>query len=151
MAATPVEMVRVRMGRPLDPEELALVVALLDQAENRLRSNPALANATERLSEDVFRANFTSVAADAVVRVLRNPEAIRQEGTGPFSATYDTRAAAGFLTILQEEWDLLLSGTDGVGMFVFGVAPAAPANLPPPFGGIPIGNGDDPSYWGYLS
>lgn len=156
MAATPVEMVRVRMGRALDAAELALVVALLDEAESRVRADPGTGDVTARLTQDaLFRANFTATAANAVVRVLRNPEAVRQEGVGPYSWSYDTRAAAGFLTILEDEMALLTvgPGSSSATLFVIPAGPAMPRTLPPAWGGLgaPLGNADDASYWGDLS
>lgn len=156
MAATPVEMVRVRMGRALDAAELGLVVALLDEAESRVRANPAVGDVLTRLADEVFRANFTATAANAVVRVLRNPEAVRQESVGPFGWTYDTRAAAGFLTILEDEMALLTvgDGSDSASVFSFGPTITPPSQLPPTWGGlgrVAFGNDDDASYWGDLS
>lgn len=37
--------------------------------------------------------------ANMVLRVLRNPQGLRSETTGPFSRTFDTTAAAGLLTV----------------------------------------------------
>lgn len=150
MAVTLVAAVRVRMRRELEPLELALATELLDAAEARLRSR--VADVDARLDEDpVFRTNFCNVAADAVVRVLVNPEGYRQESVGPYGWTYDTRVAAGFLTILEDEW-ALLSPTGGA----FTIAPSLPAPTMPaaqsewnithpltPYGGT--------GYWGNLS
>ncbi|MGY0063371.1 Gp19/Gp15/Gp42 family protein [Streptomyces sp. LZ34] len=54
-----------------------------------------------------YRALVVSVEAGAVVRVLRNPGGYRSETDENYAYTIDTRAAAGFLTILDEEWSLL--------------------------------------------
>lgn len=111
--------VEARLGPVETPEKRLLVQTLLDAAEARLVSRiPDLVVKSGLDAE--FRANAVSVEADAVARVMRNPEGFRSENTGPFQNTYDTRAAAGFLTILKEEWRLL--GVSGA----FTITPSLP-------------------------
>ena len=99
--------VETRLGRPLtDGPEIGLVLQLLADVEGMLLARiPTLL--TRAADEDDYAARVTAVEAAAVVRVLRNPDGYRTEATGPFSTTYDTRAAAGFLTVLAEEWRTL--------------------------------------------
>lgn len=150
MAATPIDMVRNRLRRELEPEELRLAAELLDHAESVLRSR--IPDAPDRLATDAqFRALFTATAATAVQRVLVNPDGYRQESVGPYSWSYDTRAAAGFLTILDEEWTALGVGGDAVSVVPFGVAPPwarGPAEGVPR---IPFNPLTSPGYWGNLS
>jgi hypothetical protein len=95
--------VQTRLGRALEDDELVLVATLLGDAEGLLISRiPALR--TSASGDETLRARAVAVEAAAVVRVLRNPGGYRSEQTGPFSYTIDTRAAAGFLMILQDEW-----------------------------------------------
>lgn len=56
--------------------------------------------AAGRLDPSVAALTVTNM----VLRVLRNPQGLRSETTGPFSRTYDTTAAAGLLVVT--EYDL---------------------------------------------
>lgn len=117
--------VQTRLGRTLEETELVLVATLLGDAEVKLTSRlPGLPTKAE--TDPLFRATVVAVEAQAVARVLRNPEGYRSEQTGPFSYQIDTRAAAGFLTILKEEWrDLGFSDA-----FTIDPTPEAPTTLP---------------------
>ncbi len=106
MAYATADDVAARLGRDLDDAEQRLAAVLLDDVEHRLRAR--IADLDERVAaSDHYRALVVSVEAAAVVRVLRNPGGYRSETDGNYSYTIDTRAAAGFLTILDEEWALL--------------------------------------------
>lgn len=95
--------VQIRMGRPLTSEEAALSDQLLVDVELLLTSR--LPAALVRAATDsAYAATVVVIEAMAVARVLRNPEGYRFEQSGPFSYSLDSRAAAGFLTILDEEW-----------------------------------------------
>lgn len=98
-----------RLGRPLTTDERELADTLIGDAENLIRSRvPGRVLDAEHVDLSVVR----QVAGNAVVRVLRNPDGYRSEAAGGVSYTIDTRAAAGFLTILADEWSLLgLSGS----------------------------------------
>ncbi|MFF4607933.1 Gp19/Gp15/Gp42 family protein [Streptomyces sp. NPDC001339] len=106
MAYATADDVGARLGRDLDDAEQRLAAVLLDDIEERLRAR--IPDLDERVSADEhYRALVVSVEAAAVVRVLRNPSGFRSETDGNYAYTIDTRAAAGFLTILDEEWQLL--------------------------------------------
>lgn len=147
MSITPMTMIRDRLRRDLDPEELRLAVSLLDEAESRLLTR--IPDALERIVDDeTWAVLFRSTAASAVLRVLVNPDGYRQESVGPYGWTYDTRAAAGFLTILDEEWSTLGAGSSA--------AFTVPVSLPPPWvreSGplVPFNPLTSPLYWGDLS
>jgi hypothetical protein len=114
-----------RLGRTLAEDEPVLVATLLGDAEGLLISRkPDLRTAASGDLE--LRARAVAVEAAAVVRVLRNPGGYRSEQTGPFSYTIDTRAAAGFLTILDEEWRQL--GVSGA--FTIDPTPEMPTTVP---------------------
>jgi hypothetical protein len=103
MALAAITDVEARLGRTVTDEELVLVATLLGDAESMLLTK--LPAALTRAATDLpYRATVVAVEAMAVVRVLRNPEGYRFEQTGPFSYSLDSRAAAGFLTILDTEW-----------------------------------------------
>jgi Gp19/Gp15/Gp42-like protein len=106
MAYATVDDVAARLGRDLDEAEQRLAAVLLDDAEQRIRAR--IPDLDERVNaSEHYRALVVSVEAAAVVRVLRNPGGYRSETDGNYSYQLDTRAAAGFLTILDEEWALL--------------------------------------------
>lgn len=108
--------VESRLGREIsDLAEVELVETLLEDAE-RLISRRAPSGTLDPASLDPLAVK--QVAASAVARVLRNPDGYRSESAGGVSYTLDTRAAAGFLTILADEWALL--GMPGVSAGSFG-------------------------------
>lgn len=100
--ATPAD-VEVLLGRSLDEQEAALAETLLATTLRRILARiPDLA---DRIADGRLTAEAViSVQATAVARVLKNPDGYRSEGAGEFSYTIDTRAAAGFLIILDDEW-----------------------------------------------
>ena len=116
MATATVEAVRDRMGS-LTSEQEALATVLLGDAEVRLASR--ISNLLERVTaEPEFAKAVIQVEAWMVVRVLRNPDGYRQESEDGYGYTFDSRAAAGFLTVLREEWADL-----GVNDGAFSIAP----------------------------
>lgn len=125
MALATLHDVETRLGRTLTDQEPVLVATLLGDAEVLLASrNPSLLS--QASSDPTFRARAVAVEAAAVVRVLRNPEGYRSEQSGPFSYSIDTRAAAGFLTILADEWRQLgVSDT-----FTIDPTPVMPVTMP---------------------
>lgn len=103
MALASVKDVEVRFYRELAEDEKALVEARLGDAErkiriripdldNRIQKNPALA--------EIAR----TVCADAVIRLVRNPEGYVQETDGNYTYMLSQSYAEGRLTILPEEW-----------------------------------------------
>ncbi len=73
--------------------------------------------------------------ANMVLRVLRNPNGLRSETTGPFSRTYDTTAAAGLLVVT--DYDLAAvtpapdASADGIGVLGIGTIRVVPGMAPP--------------------
>lgn len=103
--ATPSD-VATRLGRDLTAEESELAVVLLDAAEARLRL--LIPDLDQRTGSNAYYERVVvDVLANAVVRVLRNPEGYRTEMDGSYQYQVDTRAAAGFLTFLEDELDIL--------------------------------------------
>lgn len=105
--------VTARLGRPLNADETDsdLVETLIGDAENMVRVRLP-GRVLDPGTIDV--GSVKQVVANAVARVLRNPDGYRSESAGGVSYTIDTRAAAGFLTILADEWLLLgLSAPSG--------------------------------------
>lgn len=82
--------------------EQDLAAYLLKVASKMLRQRFPLLDVQLRSGEldaDVI----ANTAAGMVLRVLRNPDGLRSETTGPFSRTYDTSAAAGLLVITDDD------------------------------------------------
>lgn len=117
--ATPQD-VEARLGRELTPDEEAQVLELLEDVETLIRLRiPDLDErvADERIPERVV----VMVEVNAVLRVIRNPDAYVSETDGNYSYTRSQEGASGFLDILPIEWEWLLGGG---GMFQ--IVPVSP-------------------------
>lgn len=132
MALATTESVAALLGlETLESQQERLASALLGLAESRLVARlPGLLTRAD--TDPAYADLVVGVEAEAVARVLRNPEGFRSEGVGPWNYTIDTRAAAGFLTILDDEWaDLGWQRAAGA----FTIEPYLPApTLPPGMG-----------------
>jgi hypothetical protein len=116
VAYATVEDVRKRMKRPLTPEEEALATQLLDDAETRIRVR--VRDLDTRAADPEYLKLVVLVEANAVLRVLRNPEGYRSEADGDYSYSRLVQVASGLLEILDDDWLLL-----GVRRGAFTVAP----------------------------
>lgn len=86
----------------LTEDEATLTKYLLRVASKMIRQNVPNLDAlleARRLDPDVV----ALAPANMVLRVLRNPEGLRSETTGPFSRTYDTTSAAGLLVVTADD------------------------------------------------
>lgn len=100
------EDVAVRYFRPLDSELHPLVEIRLQDAENRIRTR--VKDLDSRIMENAFyRDVIVQVCADAVIRLIRNPEGYVQESNGDYTYMLSQALADGRLTILPEEWQSL--------------------------------------------
>lgn len=103
-----------RLGRELSPEETTLVTTRLADTERMiLRRIPDLAD--QITAGAVAEADVIQVEAEAVLRVVRNPDGYRQETDGNYSYMLSAEAASGVLDIKPAEWKLL--GVTVGGMF----------------------------------
>lgn len=71
-----------------------------------------------------------------VLRVLRNPNGLRAETTGPFSRTYDTTAAAGMLVVTDYDLQAITTAEqvpDGLGALGIGTIRVTPGLAPTPW------------------
>lgn len=69
-----------------------------------------------------------------VLRVLRNPQGLRGETTGPFSRQYDTSAAAGLLVVTDYDLDAVTTAAaipDGIAALGIGTIRVVPGLAPP--------------------
>ena len=119
------EDVEVRFFRPLTEEERPLVEARVRDAEDkiRLRIPDIDARVVERpeLADVIAR-----ICADAVIRLVRNPEGYVQETDGNYTYMLAQSHADGKLSITPDEWEDL-GIRSGVG--IFHVVPQLPESL----------------------
>jgi len=106
MALAEVEDVQARLNRPLTTEEEQIAQTLLDDVEARLRVR--LPDLDDRVAADPnYHALVVQVEANAVLRVIRNPDGYRQETEGNYSYSKSAAVASGHLFVMDSEWDLL--------------------------------------------
>jgi uncharacterized protein YcaQ len=98
--------VQAILGKELTPEETALVERRLAQVERMIvRRVPDLAAQID--AGDLDEADVIDIEAEAVLRLVRNPEGYASESDGTYSYQFDRNAASGKLEILPEEWQTL--------------------------------------------
>ncbi|MCV7150675.1 phage Gp19/Gp15/Gp42 family protein [Mycolicibacterium pyrenivorans] len=94
------------LARELTTEETALVTRRLAQVERMIvRRVPDLAE--QIAAEEIDLADVVDIEAEAVLRLVRNPEGYASESDGQYSYQFDRNAASGKLEILPHEWELL--------------------------------------------
>lgn len=93
----------------LSPARESLVRALLRRASQLIRDTyPTLG---ERNAAGLLSADSVGLAVlNMTARVMRNPNGLRAETTGPFSRSYDPDLASGLIAITDAE-TVLLAGT----------------------------------------
>lgn len=106
-----------RLGRDLDESETRIVTARLGDAELLIKSRiPGLDE--QIVAGTLNQAVVVMVEADAVLRLIRNPDGYKAETDGNYSYEIDQNVASGRLKILDEEWAML-----GIRAAVFTIAP----------------------------
>lgn len=91
------------LARELTTEEMALAERRLQQVERLiLRRIPDLAEQIE--AEHLDQADVTDIEAEAVYRVMRNPDGLYSEQDGQYSYQLSREAADNSLRITTEEW-----------------------------------------------
>lgn len=115
--------VQAVLGRTLTAEETALVERRLAQVERKiLRRIPDL---TEQIAADeIDQADVIDIEAEAVLRVIRNPEGLYSEQDGSYGYQLSREAADNSLRITAEEWERL------------GIKPSRMFSIVPNTGGI---------------
>ena len=95
-----------RLGRPLTEAEQTQAPVLLEDAEILIRAR--IPDLDDRIADGLLsEAVVVMVEANAVMRVLRNPEGYRQEQDGDYMYSVDPQVASGRLFIADDEWRLL--------------------------------------------
>lgn len=105
MAYAEADDVAVRWSRDLTEQEEALVLARLNDVERMILRKVDLDGGIDEGRIDIE--DVKQVEADAVLRLVRNPEGYIQETDGDYSYMLSQEAAKGRLTILAEEWESL--------------------------------------------
>lgn len=106
MALANADDVSSRLGRELEDTEAQIVEIRLDDAELIIRSR--IRDLDEKIEDgDILEEAVKMVEADAVLRLIRNPEGFIQEADGNYSYMIDAKVASGRLSILPDEWALL--------------------------------------------
>lgn len=109
--------VSTRLGRSLSTEETTLVDTRLQDVERMiLRRIPNLADLIDATTVDV--GDVVQVEAEAVLRLVRNPDGYFSENDGNYSYMFNRETASGRLEILPEEWDRLGATTGRMSVLV---------------------------------
>lgn len=115
-----------------------LTAALLRRASEMIRGRRDIA---DRIAAGTLQPDDLAMTAiNMVLRVLRNPNGLRAETTGPFSRTYDTSVAAGLLVLADYDLEALEAPErlpDGLAGLGVGTIRVQPGLAPPahPSGG----------------
>lgn len=106
--------VQARIGRTLDGDEAALAETLAGDVLRRIRKRiPDLdlrvagEGRTPTATPVIDLEDLKAVQATVVARVIRNPDGYRSENAEGVGYTLDTRAAAGFIYLDTDDWELL--------------------------------------------
>lgn len=109
--------IEARLGRTLDPSETQIATTRLGDAELIIRSRVRDLDVLVT-SGTLDRGLVVMVEADALLRLIRNPDGYTTETDGNYTYSIDASVASGRLQILDSEWALL-----GVRRSVFVLAP----------------------------
>jgi len=111
MAYATVVDVESRLGRDLSTEEENQVTVLLDDVEALIRAR--IPDLDDRVAASAnYERIVVMVETNAVVRVLRNPDAYVSETDGNYSYQRASQGSNGMLELLPVEWEWLGSGSD---------------------------------------
>ncbi|SHX54882.1 Phage protein Gp19/Gp15/Gp42 [Mycobacteroides abscessus subsp. abscessus] len=117
--ATPAD-VSGRLGRELSTDEATMVATRLNDAELIIKSR--IPDLDDQIDDDKIDVDLVKmIEANAVVRLVRNPNAYTGETDGNYSYQINWKTATGELEILDNEWALL-----GISQAMFVIAPNIP-------------------------
>lgn len=121
--------VQARLGRALDGDEAALAETLAGDVLRRIRRRitdldlrVAGEGRTPTVTPVIDLEDLKAVQATVVARVIRNPDGYRSENAEGVGYSFDTRAAAGFIYMDRDDWELL--GVSAGGKGIRSLAPA---------------------------
>jgi hypothetical protein len=117
MAYATANDVALRLGRELDTSEAQIVSIRLDDAERLIKSRiPDLDG--KILDDEIDQGTVVMIEAEAVLRLVRNPQGFTSESDGNYTYMINAAVASGRLEIQDSEWALL-----GVRRSAFVIAP----------------------------
>lgn len=112
--------------RPLTDAERVIANTLLGDVWRMIARR--IPDVDERMADVDTGADYTAdvvmVQANAVMRVLKNPDGNRSESIDDYSWTRDRTLSAGILYLTDDEWALLDGGTGVRGAFTIDTTPA---------------------------
>ena len=116
MAYAAVTDVEVRYGRTLSAPESAQVTAWIEDLESEIHER--IPNMLDLIvAGRPTDATLRRVICAAVIRKLQNPEGLRTTTVAiddySTTKTVDSSNSAGFLSLTDDEWSLLLPGSSG--------------------------------------
>ena len=117
MAYATADDVADRMGRSLDESEAQIVEARLDDVELLILSKIPELDANVSAGKPPARL-VAMVEADAIIRILRNPDGKVGETDGNYSYQLNWATVSGRLSLMPEEWRML-----GLKRGIFVIAP----------------------------
>ncbi|ABE67339.1 head-to-tail adaptor [Mycobacterium phage Che12] len=89
-----------------EPEVMELIERRLAQVERMIKRR--IPNLDLKVAADAtFQADLIDIEADAVLRLVRNPEGYISETDGAYTYQLQTDLSQGRLTILDDEWTTL--------------------------------------------
>lgn len=103
--ATAADVVTLWAKEP-EPEVMVLIERRLEQVERMIRRRiPTLDNLVS--ASATFEADLIDIEADAVLRLVRNPEGYLSETDGAYTYQLQADLSGGRLQILDDEWTML--------------------------------------------
>lgn len=111
----------------LDPEITTLITTRLADAErmiNRLFKKQSTTLAAEIASSNVDQDDVVQIEAEAVLRLVRNPDGYQSETDGEYTYMLRSDLASGTLELLPGDREIL--GLKQAGMFIIEANPVMP-------------------------
>ena len=106
MAYATAEDVVTLWAKEPEPEVMTLIERRLEQVERMIRRR--VTDLDIQASEsDTFLADLIDIEADAVLRLVRNPEGYMSETDGTYTYQLQSDLSSGRLEILDDEWQTL--------------------------------------------
>ncbi|ADB93714.1 head-to-tail adaptor [Mycobacterium phage RedRock] len=106
MAYATANDVVVLWAKEPEPEVMALIGRRLEQVERMIKRRiPTLE--LQAATDATFKADLIDIEADAVLRLVRNPEGYLSETDGAYTYQLQSDLSQGRLVILDEEWETL--------------------------------------------
>lgn len=103
MSLATFEDVQNRFHREIEPEDRRLIETRLLDAENKIRIR--IQDLDYQMDQEpLLRDTVVRICAEAVLRLIRNPDGYVQESDGNYTYMMQQRLEEGKLTITHDEW-----------------------------------------------